>query len=455
MMPEFLRYLKKRNEAEQFAVAAWQFLDEPNCTEGLAKYEATLWHDCIEHFEREITAYNRLADLQGKLVPRMLANISLSSIQLVTMPREAASYFDVKGILLERIDGYCLGDLTLSPLPSNLRIWQQIIQSAVDAAHEINKRGIIMKDCAPRNVVVDEQSNTPRIVDLAQCRFRDKLVKRGYKNGWNEDEGWDPDVEYWEQVGTASNAAAIGAVMVMGIQNITGVKLDVEYPDYEAIIAEGTVPRNTVKAYKPKQQEWKDWCSKNWDPIPKDWGSRIKKQRKRRLDGAVAVEHAAAAKRQRRDEGETIQVATSPGPVVVATEFAEDDDDEPLIAAPALELAYKSNSKDWYDIKVLRRSAKESTKELSAQTANAWTSQLYAACGIKTSKVSHAPRVAAAQNADMDGVSEGQIRRAGRWNSGDQMTSCYLTSLPFEFMRSIADFDPAAISASYTYMAVS
>ncbi|KAL2133613.1 hypothetical protein VTI74DRAFT_2015 [Chaetomium olivicolor] len=149
MMPGFLRYLKKRNETEQFAVAAWQFLDEPDRTEGLAKYEAALWHDCIEHFECETKAYNRLADLQGKLVPRMLAH--------------------------------------------------QIIQSAADAAHEINKRGIIMNDCAPRNVVVDGQSNTPRIIDLAQCRFRDELVKRWYKHGWHEDEGWDPDVEYWEQ----------------------------------------------------------------------------------------------------------------------------------------------------------------------------------------------------------------------------------------------------------------
>ncbi|KAK4248923.1 hypothetical protein C7999DRAFT_39914 [Corynascus novoguineensis] len=415
-----------------------------------------------------------------------------------------------------------------------------------------------------------------------------------------------------------------------------------EVMEYYLLNLEGTVPRNTVKTYKLKQQEWKDWCSKNWDPIPEDWatrlsawplgrplpgdlvnegklllfmkaevvtraprkGARLKKQRKRRLDAAVAIEKAAPAKRQRRDE------------IVGATEFEEDDDDEPVIATPSLELAYKSvrtyisviqrlyderksrhinpaprpqgialkavkksilaagtikdaytkaqlfqhhdaawrhdsgdmscllrtqvdfffwqsyasppeqppadgatrllsprapqrgqksrefptyalvivmnqgktnqhgrmeygaalrhcdvrcclvsamafyffwhwqlegqepfhnfqHSEDWYDIKVLRRSAKESTKELSAQTANAWISRLYAASGIRTSKVSHAPRVATAQNADMDGVSEGQVNTAcGQWNSGDQMTSCYLTSLPFEFMRSIADFDP-------------
>lgn len=35
-----------------------------------------------------------------------------------------------------------------------------------------------------------------------------------------------------------------------------------------------------------------------------------------------------------------------------------------------------------------------------------------------------------------------QIRRAGRWNNSDQMTGCYLASLPFEFMRSSAGFDP-------------
>ncbi|KAK3301882.1 uncharacterized protein B0T15DRAFT_506074 [Chaetomium strumarium] len=151
------------------------FLDEGNHTDGLAKYEATLWQDCIEYFECETKAYNRLADCQGRLVPRMLAHVSLSSLsttQLATMPPEAAPYYEVKGIFLERIDGFCLEDLMIaSPLPRNLRTWQQLIQTAADAAHEINRRGIIMDDCAPRNVVVDKQSHTPRIVDLAQCRF--------------------------------------------------------------------------------------------------------------------------------------------------------------------------------------------------------------------------------------------------------------------------------------------
>ena len=150
-MPTFLDDLKKRNETQDIAVAAWQFLDEPHRTdEGRAKYEATLWQDCIEHFECEAKAYDRLADLQGKLILRMLAHVRLPvpTTNPPTVPQEAACYFDVRGILLERIDGYCLEDLTLGPLPSNLRKWHQIIQSAADAAHEIENRGVIMDDCA-------------------------------------------------------------------------------------------------------------------------------------------------------------------------------------------------------------------------------------------------------------------------------------------------------------------
>jgi hypothetical protein len=46
--------------------------------------------------------------------------------------------------------------------------------------------------------------------------------------------------------------------------------------------------------------------------------------------------------------------------------------------------------------------------QLSSQTAREWTSRFYEKADIKVSKVSHAPRVAATQNADMAGVDEGQ-----------------------------------------------
>lgn len=39
--------------------------------------------------------------------------------------------------------------------------------------------------------------------------------------------------------------------------------------------------------------------------------------------------------------------------------------------------------------------------------------------------------------AELKGISEDQIQRAGRWNQ-EQMISCYLNSLPRKFMRVMA-----------------
>lgn len=245
-MTAFLAELKEANETEDLLPPApRQFLD--NTTIGRAKYEAALWRECNEHLRCETEAYQRLESLQGKSLPRMLASIRLVAVgdksisPSADIPPEVASYFDVRGILLERIDGYNLEDIATSPIAppasDNLLEWRQIIQSAVDLAHEINLHGVIMEDCAPRNMVVDEQSQTPRFVDFAQCDFRDELANLWHKWKWHEYDDWDPDVEYWENADGADNTGAIGAVMVHRVQQETGVKLDIKYPDCTAIIS--------------------------------------------------------------------------------------------------------------------------------------------------------------------------------------------------------------------------
>jgi len=105
---------------------------------------------------------------------------------------------------------------------------------------------------------------------------------------------------------------------------------------------------------------------------------------------------------------------------------------------------------------------------LNNHTASQWTKKLYNLAGLQMSRVSHAPRQSGARLAELNGVSESQvsstlstnlpfllfyssslqIRRGGRWNN-DQMTGCYLTSLPFEFMRGQADFEPAYASSYF------
>jgi hypothetical protein len=98
-------------------------------------------------------------------------------------------------------------------------------------------------------------------------------------------------------------------------------------------------------------------------------------------------------------------------------------------------------SQDWYGIKLLKRDNASLDQRLSDSTASSWTRRLYALSGIQGSKVTHMPRSSGARIAEANNVPEAQIRRGGRWNS-DQMTGCYLTDLPRQFMRGMADFEP-------------
>jgi hypothetical protein len=65
----------------------------------------------------------------------------------------------------------------------------------------------------------------------------------------------------------------------------------------------------------------------------------------------------------------------------------------------------------WYRTKVVRRGKADYTGQLSYATAHKWALDFYGMCGIHTGKATHAPRVAAAQNADMAGVSDAQVSK--------------------------------------------
>jgi hypothetical protein len=97
---------------------------------------------------------------------------------------------------------------------------------------------------------------------------------------------------------------------------------------------------------------------------------------------------------------------------------------------------------------VLKRNNLHCTEALSDSTAASWTRRLYQEAGIKTSKVTHIGRESGARLAEANGVLEDQIRRGGRWNA-DQITGCYLITLPRAFMRGIANFDPEYASSYF------
>lgn len=213
-----------------------------NDTESIARYEAALWRECDACFGSEIEAYGRLREVQGRSIPHMYGHVRLLAPKPDLPPDLRHSpYFAVKGVLLQRIDGYNLADLPVSPLaPPGADEWAGIIQAAVDAAHDINRRGVVMADCQPRNVVVDRRSQVPFLIDFAQCNFKDRIMEWCRRwceddDGEGEGEEANPEAGYWESVMSTDNPGAIGAVMATKVLRNKRIKLDIKYPDCERI----------------------------------------------------------------------------------------------------------------------------------------------------------------------------------------------------------------------------
>ncbi|KUI54959.1 hypothetical protein VP1G_02391 [Cytospora mali] len=214
--------------------------------DGPAKFEAALYQTCIEDFECETQTYERLREFQGESIPQLYAHVRLCGyVPSELVDTSMASYFEVKGVMIQRIVGYNLQDLPTSYLaPKDPKEWQDIVQLAVDAAWEINQRGVIMGDCKTRNVVVDGKAQRPFLIDFAQCYFKDKMFDdSGSEAGSVKEDGdsvtdveHDVDVEYMNCARTHGNPVAIGSVMATILKRQKGMKLEIRYPDWDQVI---------------------------------------------------------------------------------------------------------------------------------------------------------------------------------------------------------------------------
>jgi hypothetical protein len=282
-MDTFLQELEEEKKKNITPPRCYHQLD--GTLEGQAKYEAILWQESCESFDLETRAYARLKDIQGKSIPRLYAHVRLMRPSFVRedllQHPQWAPYFEIKGILLEYISSYNLQDIDTSPLaPSDRNMWSGIVQAAVDSAHDINKHGVLMEDCGPRNVMVDSHSQSPFIIDFAQCQFKDQITdpqefwdviermreeadKENGVEGKTEDgkteegvaeseeeeeesEDWDPEIDYWERVACDRNDWAIGGVLATRLLKTRGFKLDIKYPDARKIIEELKAAKQVV-----------------------------------------------------------------------------------------------------------------------------------------------------------------------------------------------------------------
>lgn len=234
----FLEELEQEKRSSDIPLSTARSYDKT--PDGPVKYEAALYLEFREHFECETEAYARLGDFQGNSIPQIFAHISLCSAPPDLLEPSMASYFVIKGVLLQRITGFNLFHLSTSPT-LDPGIWLDIIHRAMDATRDINLRGIILLDCSARNVVVEGGTNRLFIIDFAQCEHKDKLIAdmlayRESQTDSSEDEDFDGDVEYLENVRFHDNTGAIGCVMAGRIERLKGVKLAIRYPDWEKMM---------------------------------------------------------------------------------------------------------------------------------------------------------------------------------------------------------------------------
>lgn len=121
----------------------------------------------------ETKAYNILKNLQGKNVPRLLADVHLDGFST------KHPFFKVQGIMIELIKGYTLSDLVKTEPRSAC---QNILDAAVRTVNLIGDHGILNQDVNTQNFLVKERAISsaqgPEIIliDLAMCKFRQDYV---------------------------------------------------------------------------------------------------------------------------------------------------------------------------------------------------------------------------------------------------------------------------------------
>jgi hypothetical protein len=94
---------------------------------------------------------------------------------------------------------------------------------------------------------------------------------------------------------------------------------------------------------------------------------------------------------------------------------------------------------DYYNLFAFPGSVRTPERPLSYPTQFEWNGKMFRGVGIHSKEKTHSRRKQGARHAELRGVPDSQIRRAGRWST-DALAGVYLSHLPRQFIRAIAGF---------------
>lgn len=177
-----------------------QFKDETEEDWNAGQIEAGLANDMREMYRVETTVYDRLGDVQGKIVPRVIAAVELGIAPADINFNNQQQHFQIKGILLEYIPGFSLRDLDTKAPPDS---WQGVVDQAVEIARSLGDHDILNRDVRPDNFIVShcdggngQEEEDPEegfqvfMIDFGQSRVRreDESDFDWGRAKWQEDE---------------------------------------------------------------------------------------------------------------------------------------------------------------------------------------------------------------------------------------------------------------------------
>ncbi|KAJ8123084.1 hypothetical protein ONZ43_g878 [Nemania bipapillata] len=192
--------------------------------EKLGEMEGTWYYAVRKGYTREVLAYKELQHLQGYCIPKLFSTVffDMPSAQS-DLP---AVYFQVPGILIEKLDGFMLMDIVEKMPKESLSVWQKVVQDAADLAAEVNRLGVLHRDCFPRNVIVSPSGQGEvqlYLVDFARANFkRDRPKECSVLD--------NPCCRCWGcETVRQDDAQDIGANMLKVVRRATGHWMEIHY----------------------------------------------------------------------------------------------------------------------------------------------------------------------------------------------------------------------------------
>jgi hypothetical protein len=141
----------------------------------MGQREAFLHHYSCKLYSREVRAYESLQDLQERMIPNFLASVRLPSCD-TDIPQQFLKYFDIRGILIEYIEGFGLSKLETKTPQSQ---WQVICDNAIHIVNHIGDHEILNNNVCPENFLVRSNPGGKYQVfqiDFSETHHRDGLA---------------------------------------------------------------------------------------------------------------------------------------------------------------------------------------------------------------------------------------------------------------------------------------